>query len=365
MPDSKPDPTQNTPSGRAEAQQSSQTDRSTTTELSVLPASPLPPALERLSETARDYAAARSSLNTQKAYASDWALFSRWCRRRGFDVLEPDPQVIGLYLAASASGDGMDKAAVSTIERRLAAITTQYRSAGTPLPRQDRHIVDVLAGIKRTHGKPPVQKEALFAEDILAMCATLSQDLRGFRDRAMLLVGFAGGLRRSEITGLDCGPEQTEDSGGWIEIVEDGALLTIRGKTGWRVVEIGRGSKESTCPVHALELWLKLARVVHGPVFRRVREKNTGVGPERLDDKHVARLVQSTAMAAGVRGDLPEGKRAGLFGGHSLRAGLASSADVDEAYIQRQLGHASADMTRRYIRQKERFRVNLTKAAGL
>jgi integrase len=332
-------------------------------------AEPLPsratPALSRLAETARGYAAARSSANTRKAYASDWAQFQRWRRRKGFDAAQPDPQIVGLYLAASASGEGVAKAAVSTIERRLAAITAAYRTAGTPLPRQDRHIMDVMAGIRRLHARPPRQKEALFAEDILAMCATLPNNLRGYRDRAILLVGFAGGLRRSEITGLDCGPEQTPDPGGWIEILEEGALLTIRGKTGWRQVEIGRGSKESSCPVRALELWLKLARVSHGPVFRRVREQNTGVGSERLDDKHVARLVQSAAMKAGVRSDLPEAERKALFAGHSLRAGLASSAEVDEAHVQRQLGHASVEMTRRYQRRKERFRVNLTRAAGL
>jgi integrase len=324
---------------------------------------PPTPALARLADTARGYAAARSSANTRKAYASDWAQFSRWCRRKGFDACEPNPEVVGLYLAASASGDGVPEAAVSTIERRLAAITTTYRSAGTPLPRQDRHILDVMAGIRRQHARPPRQKEALFAEDILAMCAVLPNDLRGIRDRAILLVGFAGGLRRSEITGLDCGPEQ--GGAGWIEIMDGGALLTIRGKTGWRQVEIGRGSSQRSCPVQALETWLKLGRIGHGPVFRRVLEKNANVGADRLDDKHVARLVQSTALKAAVRADLPEAQRKALFAGHSLRAGLASSAEVDEAHVQRQLGHASAEMTRRYQRRKERFRVNLTKAAGL
>jgi integrase len=323
------------------------------------------PALSHLAETARGYAAARASLNTQKAYASDWAQFARWCRRKGFDAALPDPQVVGLYLAASAAGEGVARAAVSSIERRLAAVTTTYRTAGTPLPRQDRHIIDVMAGIRRQHARPPKQKEALFAEDILAMCATLPNNLRGYRDRTILLLGLAGGLRRSEITGLDCGPEQTAETGGWIEILEDGALLTIRGKTGWRQVEIGRGSSDRSCPVAALELWLKLARISHGPVFRRVREQNTGVGSERLDDKHVALLVQSTALKAGVRSDLPEAERKALFGGHSLRAGLASSAGISEADAQRQLGHASVEMTRRYQRRKERFRVNLTKAAGL
>jgi len=323
------------------------------------------PALARLAETARGYAAARASDNTRKAYQSDWKLFERWCRRKGFDSSEPDARIVGLFLAASASGDGLRKAAVSTIERRLAAITTTLASAGTPLPRQDRHITDVMAGIRRRHARPPRQKEALLAEDILAMIATLSQDLRGFRDRAILLIGFAGGLRRSEITGLDCSPEQTADGSGWVELLEDGALLTIRGKTGWRQVEIGRGSSERSCPVHALETWLKLARIARGPLFRRVREKNGGVGPERLDDKHIARLVKQTVLKAGVRSDLPEKDRAALFAGHSLRAGLASSAEIDEAHVQRQLGHASAEMTRRYQRRRERFRINLTKAAGL
>jgi integrase len=334
--------------------------------LAALPASMLPsPALSRLADTARDYAAARNSANTARAYASDWKQFERWCRRNGFDSRQPDPQAVGLYLAASASGKGMKAAAASTIERRLAAITTTYRTLGTPLPRQDRHIIDVLAGIKRSHGKPPAKKEALFPEDILAMIATLPGNLRGYRDRAILLIGFAGGLRRSEITGLDCGPNQTEESGGWIEILKAGVLLTIRGKTGWRMVEIGRGSTDATCPVHALELWLKLAKIARGPIFRRVRKQNSDVGSERLVDAQVARLVKSTAMKAGVRSDLPEAQRMALFSGHSLRSGFASSAAIDEAHIQRQLGHASAEMTRSYKQTRERFRVNLTKAAGL
>jgi integrase len=197
------------------------------------------------------------------------------------------------------------------------------------------------------------------------MTATLPNDLRGFRDRAILLLGFAGGLRRSEIVGLDCGPRQTEDGSGWIEIVTEGALLTIRGKTGWRMVEVGRGSSERTCPVAALTTWLKLARIAHGPVFRRLHEANGAVAADRLSDRHVARLVQRTAHAAGIRGDLSEGERRLAFGGHSLRAGLATAADVEEALVQRQLGHSSADTTRGYKRRRERFRVNLTKASGL
>ena len=108
-----------------------------------------------------------------------------------------------------------------------------------------------------------------------------------------------------------------------------------------------------------------MARIAHGPVFRRVLRPNGGVTAERLSDKHVVRLVQQAALAAGVRGDLPEGQRAHAFGGHSLRADLASAAEADEAAVQRQLGHASAEMTRRSQRRRDHFRINLTKAAGL
>lgn len=181
----------------------------------------------------------------------------------------------------------------------------------------------------------------------------------------MLLVGFAGALRRAEIVGLDCGCDQTEGSSGWIEILDKGMLVTLRGKTGWREVEVGRGSSDATCPVAALQTWLSLGRIGHGPLFRRVTGRGRQVGPARLNPQEIARLVKRAALAAGVRGDLPEAARAGLFAGHSLRAGLASSAQVDERYVQKQLGHASAEMTRKYQRRRDRFRVNLTKASGL
>jgi integrase len=223
----------------------------------------------------------------------------------------------------------------------------------------------VLAGIRRRHGRPPQQKEAIFADELLAMLAMLDMDLRGLRDRAILALGFAGGLRRSEIVGLDFGPGQSEDGAGWVEIVAAGALLTINGKTGLREVEIGRGSRPETCPVALVETWMRLGRIAHGPLFRPIARKNGGVSAERVSDKHVARLVQKTAMKAGIRGDLPEGERKKAFGGHSLRAGLASSAQIEEAHVQKHLGHASAEMTRRYQRKRDRFRVNLTKAGGL
>lgn len=340
--------------------------------------SPLPPLvgedqtsahLATLADRARGYVEAASSANTRKAYASDWKHFGAWCRRSGLTPLPPHPQTVGLYITACASGTaerGTKPNSVSTIERRLSSLSWNYAQRGLTLDRKDRHIATVRAGIRNSHARPPVQKEAVMAEDIIAMIEMLERGtLRGMRDRAMLLIGYAGGLRRSEVVGLDLKADQTEDGRGWIQILDKGMLITLRGKTGWREVEIGRGSSDATCPVAAIETWMKFAKLAHGPLFRRVTGQGKAVGSERLNDKEVARLVKRTAMAAGVRGDLSEIERAFKFSGHSLRAGLASSAEVDERYVQKQLGHASAEMTRRYQRRRDRFRVNLTKASGL
>jgi len=231
--------------------------------------------LDRLVDTARDYASAAASDNTRSAYAKDWAHFARWCRMRGADPLPPSPELVGLYIAdlAAPQGHGPTKPpalSVASIERRLSGLGWGYAQRGLQLDRKDRHIATVLAGIRRRHARPPVQKEAILADDIRAMVATLPHDLRGLRDRAILLIGFAGGLRRSEIVSLDRHKDDTLDSGGWIDILDGGALITLRGKTGWREVEIGRGSSDQTCPVHALEQWLHYGRISFGPIFTGV-----------------------------------------------------------------------------------------------
>jgi integrase len=328
----------------------------------------VPAHLEKLVQTAKDYASGAKSANTLRAYAADWRHYEAWCVKKDLDPLPPSPQVVGLYLAACAAQQplpGGKPCSVRTIERRLSAIGWMCDQKGQQLDRSDRHVREVMQGIRRKHGRPPDEKEAVLGDDVIRMAETLDRDLRGLRDRAILLIGFSGGLRRSEIVGLDCGPDQTNDGAGWIEILEQGLLIRVRGKTGWREVEIGRGSTDQTCPIAALRKWLEFGRVAHGPIFRRVVDKGKHASRERLNDRHVARLVKRTALGAGVRGDLSEIERKMKFAGHSLRAGLATAAAVDERYTQKQLGHASPTMTRRYQRNRERFRVNLTKAAGL
>ncbi len=168
---------------------------------------PSPPRLEPLVETARAYARAATSRNTNRAYAADWRDYLRWRARQGLEARPlADPECVGLYLAALASGgqgaDGRPRT-VATIERRLSALAWNFAQRSLPFDRKDRHVATVLAGVRRAHGRPPVQKEALLPEHVIAMLDALPpSDLRNLRDRAILLIGFAGGLRRSEIVGL-------------------------------------------------------------------------------------------------------------------------------------------------------------------
>lgn len=327
----------------------------------------LSPELAVLAEKARAYALDAAAANTRRAYDADWRHYAGWCARRGAPPLPPDPRIIGLYLAdlaSEAKPGGVAARGAATVARRLSGLTWHFRRRGFAFDRGDRHVVDVLAGVRRRHAAPPFRKEALLADDLRRMLAVLGWDLRGLRDRALLLLGFAGGLRRSELVGLDCGRGETLDGAGWVEFCDGGLLLRVRGKTGWREVEVGLGSAPQTCPAAALKAWLAAAKAAHGPLFRPI-SRSGRVMPDRLSDRHVARLVKAAAEQAGLRGDLSETERLRRYSGHSLRAGLATAAEAEERLVQRHLGHASAEMTRRYQRRRERFRVNLTKAAGL
>ena len=252
---------------------------------------PLRATLEQLVETARAYARAAASKNTNRAYAADWRDYLRWRVRQGLD-LKPlaDPECVGLYLVALASGAkgaGGKARTVATIERRLSALVWNFAQRALPFDRKNRHVATVLAGVRRTHGRPPVQKEALLPEHVLAMLDLLPpSSLRNLRDRAILLLGFAGGLRRSEIAGLVMSPEDSLQGSGWPEFFHDGVLFTLRGKTGWREVEIGRGSKDATCPVAALQAWLNFARIARGPIFRAVVGREVGSEPSTTATSH-------------------------------------------------------------------------------
>jgi integrase len=298
---------------------------------------------------ARDFALASRSEATRRAYRSDWAQFTSWATDHGVASLPATPGTVATYLADLA-GDHK----VATVQRRLAAINAAHRLAGADSPTGDEEVRLVLQGIKRCKGVAPSQVRPITINELRLLAGALPDDLAGSRDRALLLVGWAGAFRRSELVALT-----VED----LEPTDDGLVVTIRrGKTdqegAGRQVGIPYGST-TLCPVTALRGWLASADITAGPVFRKV-DRHGHVGARALSSSSVAAVVKRAAALANLA---PE-----QFSGHSLRAGLATSAAANgatETVIMAQTGHKSTTMVRRYIRHGNLFRQNAASVAGL
>lgn len=305
--------------------------------LAPLPSqSPLVEYVEAL-DLARDFARASKAPRTQDAYRSDAKIFAAWCRPRGLVALPAVPETVAAFLADQATAGTRP----STLSRRLAAIRYAHRAAGHDSPAADERVRAVLAGIRRTVGAAPIRKKAATSDAMAAPAASL----RALRDRAVLLLGFAGAFRRSELVALN-----VDD----IEAVPEGLLITIRrSKTDQegigRKVAIPRG--DVACPVAALAAWRAAAGIETGSLFRRVWNRcNQRVGAERLTGRIVASIVQD---AAGRLGLDPT-----TFGAHSLRAGFITSAAKRGANLFKicdTSGHKSLEMLRVYVRDAELF----------
>jgi len=312
-------------------------------------------AIERI-RSAADKAAAfirqAKSAATLRAYGSDWRDFETWCKANGRAALPAVPSTIALYLADSAG-----RSAVATLQRRLAAISKSHSAAGlaSPCTMQHAEVSETWKGIRRSMGVGQTQKAPAEVEAIRAMVEALTPGLLGVRDRALILLGFAGAFRRSELVALD-----VDD----LVFERGGIAVTIRrSKTdqegAGRKIGIPFGSNPSTCPVRAAQDWIEIAGISSGPLFRGV-DRHSRISPGRLADKSVALIVKRCAQATGLD--------PALYAGHSLRSGLATSAaraGVSERAIARQTGHKSMAMLRRYIREGELFRENAASAVGL
>jgi len=268
--------------------------------------------LAELLEDAERYAAAAQSINTSRAYASDWAQFTAWCERYTLESLPASAAVVGLYLTSMAKR-GLS---VSTIRRRAAAIARAHRQAGLLPATSDPRVQTVLEGIARVHGAAVKKKTALLRDPLLELIDRIDlTDTAGVRDRAMLLLGFAIGLRRSELVALT-----VED----LSPSPDGIRIRIRRA---QTDQTGRGQEllvvyaepPRPCPVRALRAWLDTAAITTGPIFRRVTR--TGAISSPLTGQSVALIIKRRARTAGL--DPRE------FAGHSLRSGYATQAARD------------------------------------
>ncbi len=295
-------------------------------------------ALAHAHERLRPHIEQRRAPSTRRAYRADFSDFERWCEEEGHRALPAGPQALALYLDALVQ----QKKKLATIARRLAAIRFAHLTADAEDPTKKTLVVATWQGIRRELGRQQARKADLSTEALRALLATLDLTQKiGLRDRALLLVGFVGAFRRSELIGLDVKDVVPDEPHGIV-------LQLRRSKTDQeaqgRLVGIPRLHTE-TCPVRALEAWLAAAAIAEGPLFRAV-DRHGNVGPGRLADRTVARVVQRAAAAAGLE--------AGTFAGHSLRAGFMTSAargGADEQKIMEQSGHRSIEVARRYIRR--------------
>lgn len=297
----------------------------------------------RLAIKAADYAKAAKSTATIKAYASQWRAFESWCESVSAAPLPAAPGVVALYLTHRAEAGS----AVATMAQCLTAISRAHVSANHPSPRLDETVREVWHGIRREHGEAQEQAKPLLP-DALRRLVKAGNGLAGARDRALLLLGFAGALRRAELVGLDVADVR--------DVAGDGLVITVRrSKTDQlgkgREVGIPYGSDRMVCPVRALRAWLELAEISEGAIFRGARGGR--LTPHRLDGRDVSRIVQRAAKRARVK---PDG-----YSGHSLRAGLvtaASKAGKSLRSIQDQTGHKSLAMVLRYVRSATIFEDN-------
>jgi integrase len=212
-----------------------------------------------------------------------------------------------------------------------------------------------MKGIRRTKGVAPAQKSAALTDDIRAMVEATDSGLIGMRDRALILLGFAGAFRRSELVGLS-----VEDC----EFGNDGLTVTLRrsktDQTGaGRKIGVPYGSNPETCPVRTLQLWIEQVAITGGLLFRSIT-RHGQIRSGGLSGGDVARVVKKLAERAGLD--------PAKYAGHSLRAGHATSAAIagaSERSIMNQTGHRSVQMVRRYIRDGSLFRENSAGKLGL
>ena len=298
--------------------------------------------MAKLRMTAARLLASTRAAATRDAYGRDWAAFGAWCRSAGRRELPADQDTVVLFLV-----DLLERGrSVSLGRRSVAAIVAAHRAANVEPPIGYR-VRDLLRAATRERG-PQVRKAALAVDDLKRALRALPRSPMGARDRALLLVGFASGLRRSELRGLDLADVRFERRGLVLSI----ARSKVDQNGDGREVAIHRGERVKTCPVGALRRWLWARGRKPGPLFIGFELDGTA-GGWRLSGRQIARIVQRSVAAVGL-----DPKR---YAGHSLRAGCATAAaegGASEISIMQRTGHKSVSMLGRYVRHGRLFAVD-------
>jgi site-specific recombinase XerD len=286
--------------------------------------------------------------NTVRAYKSDFNNFGLFCAQNGFKSLPSEPKIVSLYIThLSSKGIKM-----STLKRRLVSIGVIHKLKGHYLDTKHPVIIENIMGIKRRKGSIQKGKKPLLINNLKKIINAIdeynTENIKKFRDRSIILMGFSGGFRRNEIVSLDY-----DD----LDFVNEGLKISIkRSKTD----QFGEGSVKGLpyfdntqyCPVLSLKNWIEISRIRSGPLFRRF-SKGTKLSEKRLTDQTVALLIKKYLKIAGI-----DSKN---YSGHSLRSGFATSAaeaGVEERNIMSMTGHKSPEMVRRYIKEANIFKNN-------
>ena len=288
------------------------------------------------------------ALNTVRAYKSDFKDFGLFCIKNGLKNLPTDPKIVSLYLTFLSSKN----VKVSTIKRRLVSIGVIHKMKGYYLDTKHPAIIENLMGIKRRKGVKQKAKKPLLINDLKQIIDVINKqnepDIKKLRNKALLLIGFAGGFRRHELISLNM-----ED----IEFVFEGVKIIIkRSKTD----QFGEGFTKGIphfenylyCPVKNLKNWLNMSKIKKGPVFVRF-SKGSKLTDIRLTDQSVALIIKDYIKKTGINN--------ANYSGHSLRSGFATSAaeaGAEERSIMAMTGHKSTEMVRRYIKEANLFKNN-------
>ncbi len=285
--------------------------------------------------------------NTLRAYKSDFRDFEAFCVKHGLISLPSEPKIISLYLTHLSKNSKF-----STLKRRLVSISMVHKLKGHYLDTKHPIIVENLMGIRRIKGSIQTGKKPLLINYLKSLINVIDEkkieEIKKFRDKSILLIGFSGGFRRTELVSLDY-----ED----LEFVPEGLKITIKKS---KTDQFGEGmlkglpyfSNEKYCPIVNLKKWLEISKIKSGSIFRRFT-KGSILTDKRLSDQSVVLLIKEYLKLAGIESE--------NFAGHSLRSGFATVAadsGADERSIMAMTGHKSTEMVRRYIKEANLFKNN-------